>query len=91
MNYKVGDTVVCIDSMSVGVRACPLSSGKKYRVIAIHGPSCVEVDQFDEFVYPWDCDFCGKTIRSGPHWYGWRFIKLDGLHEEEKAKDTATA
>lgn len=82
MNYKVGDTVICIDAISDDAMAGELlRAGTKYVMAEIVG-SCVGLVgvtiDFSAFkISP--CGYCNTN--SGPWWHfrGRRFIKLDGL------------
>jgi hypothetical protein len=91
MNYKVGDTVVCIDSLVPSYCwESGLIVGKKYAVRAIHGPKCIELigETEDDSGKPSLCVDCG-ILNLCAHFESFRFIKLDGLKVENEEEATA--
>lgn len=89
MNYVPGDKVVCIDSMpACGGMKPPLKLGNTYIVESIPGPQCVNVvGLYTELT---SCGCCGALDR-GWHFWPWRFIKLDGVVQEQGAYEGALA
>ena len=89
-NYKVGDTVVCIDAKTLheNVVAHPTSiiiRGQKYIVHGFSGP-CVTLEgqRYDGRRMRGICGSC-RIIEYLDYWHyqQWRFIKLDGLLNDE--------
>jgi hypothetical protein len=88
MNYKVGDTVVCIDSL--GTRDNLLVVGKQYTVAYIKH-LCVGVEGiFDPYGIIF-CHRCGQYGDSISHFHTWRFIKLDGLKQDQTTEKEVSA
>lgn len=95
MNYKVGDTVVCIDAQTI-YRPTALVRGAEYLVTFL-APRCVAV----EGVHPvrpegWEarnirCPICGSAGLGLAHFLPSRFIKLDGLTETQDTHEEVTA
>lgn len=89
MNYKAGDTVVCIDSR--GGRILNLiHAGQEYTVRSVN-PICTTIVGLADFKsYPgrWECFRCKSPEPFHWHFRPYRFIKLDKtlLLEEEESK-----
>lgn len=84
MNYKVGDTVVCIDATPTKPGHTIVKAGERYRVRAFGKTCCgqivVDVGAVSQ-TGTTQCDKCdGEFIGSWS--LPWRFIKLDGLEAE---------
>lgn len=101
MNYKVGDTVVCIDSKPpTGLRLVEgmenVVCGEKY-IVAEMTDKCTGVReiQLPNWAKPaigWYCSLCGASHCAGyQHFESWRFIKLDGLTETQDTSEEITA
>jgi len=95
-NFKVGDEVVCISAMSVTnpnhISLVGLKAGVKYRVSWMNS-QCVEVAGHPYPHYPnsLKCRRCGEVSNGGWHHVHWRFIKLDGLKEDERQSEPLMA
>lgn len=87
MNYKVGDTVVCISATPIGsgyVTTLYLHAGASYVVSGLRiccGIAKVLLAGVDN---PTGASRCQKCLVStdGTWFHAWRFIKLDGLLTE---------
>ncbi len=90
-NYKVGDEVVCVDAIGF---ACPtgLTAGMSYPVLAARVSPCCGTHEIDVGTKSPTghvrCCRCGA--RNPGNWkMAWRFIKLDGLKDEETERTEA--
>jgi hypothetical protein len=96
MNYKVGDTVVCIDAAPLvnNKLGTELQAGKKYRVLGFEESPCcgallVKVKENKKaalLLCP-----CGKTHALSDYNFAWRFIKLDGLKQDQTTEKEVSA
>ena len=89
MNYKVGDRVVCIDSRKI-VDPTRLKVGAHYTIAWIgkccaSAPTLVRVKEIPTIPRCLECGCQTGDFRS------WRFVKLDGLTEQETTKESITA
>lgn len=90
-NYKVGDEVVCVDSQTI-LYETVLIAGATYKVVFL-AERCVALDG----VYPYrslgennTCCAC-LTITKLAHFFPSRFLKLDGLTEDQTTENEVTA
>jgi len=92
VNYKVGDTVVCIDAMPVNApNELPtgLVRGQLYTIAAINVCCVSRVGLVEADSLGRRCARCKASIDGS--YYSWRFIKLDGLPVEHEEETTANA
>ena len=92
MNYGVGDTVVCIDATPVRGGPTGLEVGKTYKVLRMMQLSCCQKWAIDVGLTAslgMQCS-CG-AIRDDWWSWAWRFIKLDGLKDEERVAEVVPA
>lgn len=85
MNYKAGDTVICIDAKTI-LYPTNLVAGQKYVVHFTDGRDCTSVEgvrPVDRPASGW-CHACGEHTHGLGHFFPSRFIKLDDLHEEQE-------
>src|SRR4051812_34843713 len=76
MNYKVGDTVVCIDAMPTS-NTIPLAvrAGEKYVVAGISSCCCNVIRLVGVIGNGSRCQYCGASYEVS-HFRPYRFIKL---------------
>lgn len=84
MNYKAGDSVVCIDTMlppgfTWSGRFARLTLGATYTVTAVG--ECTRLVERPYHDTDDCCNFCGSNDPF-VHYEPWRFIKLDPLEKE---------
>ncbi len=86
MNYGVGDTVVCVDAKSA-VGLTPVKSlrlGATYTIAGFGGCGGVALVGINPDGFCSNCEGSDHT-----HYRAWRFIKLDGLKDEETERTEA--
>lgn len=95
MNYKAGDTVVCIDAKKI-LYPTGLKAGQEYVVAFTNGTTCTAVVgvratpmQIGRHLI---CAECGEpNPECLAHFNPWRFIKLDPLMKLEEQREEAHA
>ncbi len=92
-NYKVGDEVVCIDAKRLfSGTVQELVLGQKYVVLGIRNGPCCNKLEIDVGIKPMARKVrcvCGVISPADGYKYAWRFIKLDGLKDEETERTEA--
>lgn len=94
MNYKAGDTVVCIDTLDLLGAPTPwknfeIACGAQYVVHSVGGGCTALAGRTPNA--GWDfCENCGFKTQ---HWHysSRRFIKLDPLIKTQEQREEATA
>lgn len=94
MNYGVGDTVVCIDAMPKNEgRQTALVAGARYLVRGMRNNPCCGFSTIDVGVFASTrvrCGGCDALRYADGYRAAWRFIKLDGLKEDQTVEDEIT-